>query len=292
VTPTPTPPSGSANVFGAQTNVTITPNPLLPGQSGTTQVNQQIVTYLSQQVNFTNTTSVYAEIQFWNGVSSILGQKMDYTNPTVATFANAHVIPNDTGSYNVTQISDVWNYVEPLSVENYNYTQEEVDNGIVTNNPTLWTEGIQSADQYLANNLTGVCSDYAIFMASTNLALGGNSRLIYSAIPTSSPIDGGEAHMYAEAEFKDTSFIPIIQYKYSLKNTTTINYHSANITTDYPPPGNWLTLDWFNYPNAATYPGGNFVPNSGYLVFIYKNGDWEMVSTTTSPWQVILHGGP
>ena len=106
----------------------------------TTQINQQIVQYLTQPQNFTNYTNLLTETEFWNGVSSILSQKMDYATPSVITFANAHVIPNDTGTYNVTQISDVWNYVEPRSVENYNYTQDEVDNGIITNNPTIWTE--------------------------------------------------------------------------------------------------------------------------------------------------------
>jgi len=280
VTPTPTTKTNvSALIIGAQTNATLTPNPLLAGQLGdTAQVNQQIVTYLTKTQNYTNVTNVLTETEFWNAVSSDLEQKMDYTNPTVITFANAHVLPNDTGSYNVTQISDVWNAVEPNWHYDYNFTS------IATNNATLWTESYHSADQSITNGLFGVCADYAMLMASTNIALGGNSRLIYSANPTDS-----EAHMYAEAEFNDTSFIQIVQSKYSLPNTTTINYHSANITTVYPPPGNWLSLDWFNYPNAATYPGGNFYPNGGYLLIIYKNGDWEKVSTTSSVWQVILH---
>ena len=144
-TPTPTPYTGPVNIGGAQTNVT----PTLPtinctgtcvSEWTTTQINQQIVQYLTQPQNFTNYTNLLTETEFWNGVSSILSQKMDYATPSVITFANAHVIPNDTGTYNVTQISDVWNYVEPRSVENYNYTQDEVDNGIITNNPTIWTE--------------------------------------------------------------------------------------------------------------------------------------------------------
>jgi hypothetical protein len=146
----------------------------------------------------------------------------------------------------------------------------------VDTNATTWDEDINYASYTISNGLKGDCDDFAVILASANIALGGNSRTVYAVNPTKSD----EAHMYAEAQYNNTSFVPIIQSRYSLPNTTPIHYH----------PGNWLYLDWFNYPATATYPGGNFYPDGGKIWVTYKEGNWEKLEKSGNNWTVILKG--
>lgn len=146
---------------------------------------------------------------------------------------------------------------------------------VTDSNETSWDEDIHYASETVAKNLTGDCDDFAVLMAAGNIVLGGNSRVVYAANPTKS-----EVHMYAEAQFPDVSFVPIIQSRYYLANTTPVYYH----------PGLWLNLDWFDYPANATHPGGNFYPDGGKIWVVYKEGTWQKLNKTPSGWDVILNG--
>jgi hypothetical protein len=247
---------------GAQTEINGTG---LTGLGTSNETNAQIVTYLTNEQNYTNQTVLNAETQFWNAVAYYVLKKMDSTNTTTISYTQARVNPSHAGAYSVNQTSDLWN----ATVTDWTY---------ITDPPggdSPFGDHFNAASESITNGLQGDCDDFAILMATTNIVLGGNSRVIYAANPTAS-----EAHMYAEAQYDNTSFVPIIQARYNLSNTTTVYYH----------PGNWLNLDWFNYPAAASHPGGNFYPDGGKIWVIYQHGNWEKLRQNGTTWDVILQG--
>ena len=270
--------SGSSNPVQAQVMITRGERPVLQSAAqtqingtglvalGTTnETNAQIVTYLTIEQNYTNQTVLDTETRFWDAVAYYVLKKMDSTNTTTITYTNEQVNPAHAGSYSVNQTCDVWN----ATVPNWTY---------VTDPPggdSPFGDHFNAASESVANGLQGDCDDFAILMATTNIVLGGDSRVVYAADPAKS-----EAHMYAEARYDDTSFVSIIRGRYNLSNSTPVNYH----------PGNWLSLDWFNYPAAATHPGGNYYPDGGTIWVIYQHGNWEKLHMNGTAWDVILQG--
>jgi hypothetical protein len=237
----------------------------LVGSGTTNETNAQIVSYLTQEQNYTNQTVVDTETQFWNSVGFYVKQKIDSTNETTIAYTKMHVNQFHTGPYSVDQTCDIWNYTVP----NWTYVTDP------SGGDSPFGDHFNYASESIANGLRGDCDDFAILMAATNIVLGGNSRVVYAASPTLP-----EAHMYAEAQYDNTSFVSIIQTRYKLSNTTTIYYH----------PGNWLNLDWFNWPLAAAHPGGNFYNDGGMIWVIYPYGNWEKLHKNGTAWDVVLQG--
>ena len=231
----------------------------LGGGSTANATVKKIITYLNT-TNTNNQTENLAEQQFWNQVAAVIIPKIDGGNTVTRDFALNHTSPAHSGTYNVQQVADIWDYTEPA----WTYVSDPL-------NPDgqFW-DYFSAASETISVGLKGDCDDFAILNAATVEAIGGNSRVIYAANP-------GGAHMYAEAQFADSSFNSTLRMRYP---NATIHYH----------PGNWLNLDWFDYPNHATNPGGNFYPDGGIIWVIYKDGHWEKQKQNGTTWDVILHG--
>ena len=234
----------------------------LAGNGTYNETVQQIVTYLSQQQNYTNLTIVNSETTFWNAVASYVKKKIDSENSTTQNFTFAHVSPLHNGSYSVDQVSDIWDYVMP---PRWNYVQDPAGGD------SPFGDHFNAASESITSNLTGDCDDFAILNAATTAVLGGKSRVVYAT-------DGTDAHMYGEAQFANLSFVNSTQTRYN--TTAQIWYH----------PGYWLSLDWFDYPARSKHPGGKFYPDGGTIWVMYKDGSWEKQQGNGDNWTVILKG--
>jgi hypothetical protein len=223
---------------------------------------QQIVTYLTNEQDYSNLTIVNSETTFWNAVASYVKKKIDSENTTTQYFTFAHVSVLHNGSYSVDQISDIWDYVMP---PRWNYVIDPAGGD------SPFGDHFNAASESIANNLTGDCDDFAILNAATTAVLGGRSRVVYAT-------DGSTAHMYGEAQFSNLSFVNSTQARYN--TTAQIWYH----------PGYWLSLDWFDYPARSTHPGGKFYPDGGTIWVMYKDGSWEKQQKSGDNWTIILKG--
>jgi len=246
-------------VIESEAKTTITPSSLTGNGNDTPAL---VLQYLSENQTNSNQSAILAEKAFWNQVAGEIELRIDGGNPVVRDFALNAISPTHSGTYNIDQVCDIWDNVTPQ----WTYVSDP-------NNPVgqFW-DYLAFASESITVGLKGDCDDYAILNAALVEAIGGNSRVVYAANPT----DG--AHMYAEAQFADTSFVPEIQSRYTFNGT--VYYH----------PGNWLNLDWFDYPKNATHPGGNYFADSGVIWTIYKDGHWEKLQNSSAGWTIILNG--
>ncbi|MDP3563839.1 MAG: hypothetical protein Q8R70_05060 [Methanoregula sp.] len=234
----------------------------LTGDGTYNETVQQMVTYLTEKQDYSNSTIVQNETTFWNSVAYYVQKKIDSENAITIDFTNAHISPLHNGSYSIDQVSDIWDYVMP---PRWTYVNDTMDGD------SPFGDHFSAASETINKGLKGDCDDFAILNAATTSVLGGKSRIVYAS-------SGGVTHMYGEAQFGNASFINSTKARYS--TTADINYH----------PGYWLNLDWFDWPNTATHPGGKFYGGTGTIWVMYKEGTWEKQEKIGSNWTVILKG--
>jgi transglutaminase-like putative cysteine protease len=176
-----------------------------------------------------------------------ISQAIDYTNPTTRDFAVGLVKKSSSGSYNIAQICDNWEY-------SYN-------NWVYVNDPA-GQDYYSPASRTINLGLKGDCDDFAILNAAVIQSIGGSSRVVTACAP-----NGGPCHAYAEVYLADTQseLQAAANEICSRYHCNMINYHTYS-----PPHGNtqyWLNLDW-----QAKYPGGPFFQDDGTIHIFYPNG--------------------
>jgi hypothetical protein len=230
---------------------------------------KQVTDYLTLPQDYANTTLKSAEINFWNAVAKDIDQKIDGGNNVTVSFARLHVTHGGTyDSVGVYQVSDFWDFLMLPPPAGWTYINDPLNS-----DETFW-DYLSSASDSINDGLKGDCDDFAILNAALVEAIGGNSRVVYAA-------NANGAHMYAEAQFPlGMNVTPVIQARYNLSAPTIVYTH----------PGNWLNLDWFDYPATTTHPGGKFYDDGGMIWVIYKDGNWEKIAHSGSNWTVILKG--
>jgi len=239
------------------------------GNSSANETIQQITDYLTQSQDYTNSTLKSAEINFWNSIARDIDTKIDGGNSVTVSFARLHVSHGGTyDTVGIDQVSDFWDFLMLPEPAGWTYVNDPS-----SSDETFW-DYLSSASDSITNGLKGDCDDFAILNAALVEAIGGNSRVVYAA-------NSNGAHMYAEAQFlSSTNITPAIQARYNLSAQTVVYTH----------PGNWLNLDWFDYPARTTHPGGKFYDDGGMIWVIYKDGHWEKLQKNDSGWTIILEG--
>jgi hypothetical protein len=239
------------------------------GNSSANATKVQIIEYLTHDQDYTNSSKKSEEINFWNTIASDIDKKIDGGNNITVSFARLHISHGGTyDSVGIQQVSDFWDYLMSPPPTGWTYVNDPL-----YSDETFW-DYLSSASDSITNGLKGDCDDFAILNAALVEAIGGNSRVVYAA-------NSHGAHMYAEAQFiPGVNITTVIQNRYNLSGQTVVHTH----------PGNWLNLDWFDYPARTTHPGGNFYDDEGMIWVIYKDGHWEKQEKNGITWITILEG--
>jgi len=251
--PVPTSTIRKKPVFYGSSSRTINGSGLSANATNSTSA---LVDYLTNEQDYSNETAKKAEITFWNKVATEIRKKIDGENPVTRDFALSAV--SHSGTYNAEQVCDLYDRIAP---PNWTYVSDPAESNV-----SFW-DYFASASESISIGLKGDCDDFAILNAALVEAIGGKSRVVYAVSPSTNA-----AHMYAEARFDDTSFISIIEDRYSVSK---VNYR----------PGYWLNLDW-----QQDYPGGNYFTDSGIIWVIYSDGTWQKLGETSDGYTVLLSG--
>ncbi|MDD4127460.1 MAG: transglutaminase-like domain-containing protein [Methanomicrobium sp.] len=155
-----------------------------------------------------------------------MSEAMDYQNSAVQSFAYLRISPENAGNYTVAQACDLWDYVE--------------ENWIYVNDP-LGPDYISTAPETIKAGLRGDCDDYAVFMSSLIMSVGGECRVISAQNPDGEEYDG---HAYPELFIgsSKSGVIEICRYvsaRYSCEKVY-YSFNTENGNTEY-----WLNLDWY-----------------------------------------------
>jgi hypothetical protein len=157
-------------------------------------------------------------------------QAVDYLDPYTRNFFLSLIRRKHSGSYNIAQICDIWDYC---------YSQ-----WTYVSDPDQY-EYIAPASESIANGLHGDCEDFAVLIAAGIKAIGGTSLILVQR-------QGNEGHAFAQVyveseEYLDETVIPYLRARYG--NTIDYVWYSTS-----PKYGVWLNLEY-----TAAWPGGPFL---------------------------------
>lgn len=170
-----------------------------------------------------------------------LAKACNYMNPITKSFANNCVKGEHQGDFNIEQVCDIYDHC--------------VRNWIYVNDP-LGCEYVSQASKTVANKLRGDCDDFAILMAASVIAVGGNCCVV-----TAWGTEGG--HAYAElniSSFNLKDVKEIVKSRYNLDSVDGIRFDKSG--------GVWLNLDWHKHPGQSYFPS---VEKRVYLYHIKTN---------------------
>ncbi len=176
----------------------------------------------------------------------MLEEVCDYNLPYTKKFANelAARVP---GSFSPGQICEIYAYGR----KNWSYVNDPVDD-----------EYVASASESIYCSLKGDCDDFAVWLASCILAVGGRTCLNTGFNPES-------GHAFAEVDisnFDDDDVLNTIREYYPEYNITHLNYRTDG-------KRKWLNLDW-----QTPYPGGDYYDcSSRWDTYPYENGQWTWI---------------
>lgn len=172
-----------------------------------------------------------------------LAKACNYLSPITKSFANSCVKKEHQGDFNIFQVCDVYDYC--------------VKNWVYVNDP-LGCEYVAQASKTIGNKLKGDCDDFAILMAASMMAIGGNCRIVTA---------WGEAGGHAYAELNISGFNvhdikQLIKMRYNLDSVEGISHDDNG--------GMWLNLDWHLHPGQPYFPS----EKKHIYVFHIKTNRW------------------
>lgn len=163
-----------------------------------------------------------------NGDKKELINSCNFTNTVVRNTA-VKIAGNSSGTYNLGQICDIFDY----AYNGWNYVQDPKS-----------IEIIEAASSTIQNGLNGDCDDFAVLICSMILAIGGEARINYA-------FNQKGGHAFTEVNIGKPNLREIENYIAKRYKLTTPKY---KVQTKTDKEGNlWLNLDWF-----ANYPGGDY----------------------------------
>jgi len=158
---------------------------------------------------------------------------VDYLEPETRNFFLRLIPHRHSGSYNIAQICDIWDYC----YSRWTYVSDPDQH-----------EYIASASESIANGFHGDCEDFAVLIAAGIKAIGGTAWILMAT-------QGDVGHAYAQVylgskDYMDRKITPYLVSRY--RGIPGAWY------TSVPDYGVWLNLDY-----TAANPGGPFLLKNG-----------------------------
>ena len=178
---------------------------------------------------------------------------MDYWTTVTRNFALTCIRPENSGSYNIGQICDIWD----TCFEHWTYVNDP-PGGVFEPTP---------ASETISAGLRGDCDDFAVLLAASIMAIGGGTRFIAAYTQTS-------GHAYAEvyAGLWGTSSLQSLTDYICLRYGITKVWYWVDDNGDA-----WLNLDWWEY-----HPGGRYYEGTrAHIIYPWTDGRFHPVSVWT-----------
>ena len=178
----------------------------------------------------------------------MLSRTCDYTNSITKSFANL-LASRAEGPFNVKQICEIYSYLR----NKWKYVNDPADNEYVA----------YASESIVDSHLSGDCDDFAVLMASSILAIGGNVCINVAH-------KDGSGHAYAEVDVSkfdvrevETIVKEFYEGKVSLPEHLVFRKSNGFV---------WMNLDW-----QTMYPGGKYWKDTDYDSwdsYTRDNGNW------------------
>ena len=162
---------------------------------------------------------------------------IDYWDTKTRSFAISCIHPANSGNYNVGQICDIWDVCAPVGYGG---------NWVYVNDPPGRVFESTPASDTISAGLRGDCDDFAVLLAASIEAIGGDTRFVTAYTETT-------GHAYTEVYAGQWGSGPLQQ----ITNYICARYGIDTVWYWVEDNGDaWLNLDWWEpHPGGRLYEG-------------------------------------